>query len=792
MNNFELRPYQRDIVNQVINSDKSTLIQVPTGGGKTVIAHEIIKQALKEGLQILFVAPTTILMDQAYDKFKDLSPFKLHGNMSWNVYEQLLVSTIQTAHKITTLNVDIVIFDEIHYGFDGIMIEKLMQRFRNRFIGLSATPYDKNGEKLKGFDLVIDKYDLKYMVQNNYLVNMECYRLTKIENLDTIKITAGDYNIKELGTLVADNQTIMEIVNSTKPFIDKYNKVIVFAVDINHAEMLNNAYKSAGYKAEVVHSGKKQECEYEIHKFINGEIKILINVAMLTTGFDVPQTDVVVLARPTKSQNLYKQMIGRALRPYKNKKNAVLLDCGNVIDNLGMPFDPIKPKDIVVIQRNKQICPMCGNHELKLKKNDSSSYWFCDKCKYIKIIDNAIYQCMYCKKKHQHGENFEFFNDSIFLVCSFCRKHTLISKARGDECFIKIETKSLPSLIPNGKDVELFLPFEEARNIVRKMNLSKNDWKQLVHDVANKKRQFRDDIPMNPHIVYQHKGWIDTTDWLNSNLPKKITNVNLADTLYHRFLKANAYASDNKLFDFFNSAEDDYERSEIIDIFVSYSKFEIVLKIFDILDFSDEYITIESEYIKDASINKLLNIYNKNSNENLLDKIFMYSSDRYFFIKKFVAINRLDLASKYINLPIYGYKVDYNLIDFIDFEENSIECLKKILKLYKFKTKEIDILTLYYRSRKYGPRACQEVIQILGNNDIEVIFKPEIDEKHTKMLLGAIMKKDDLSWFELFFNCIKRSNHLNYMIDDLTLLDFSKLHSASRITDYLVTPLPVT
>ncbi len=63
MNNFELRPYQKDIVNQVINSDKSTLIQVPTGGGKTVIAHEIIKQALKEGLQILFVAPTTILMD---------------------------------------------------------------------------------------------------------------------------------------------------------------------------------------------------------------------------------------------------------------------------------------------------------------------------------------------------------------------------------------------------------------------------------------------------------------------------------------------------------------------------------------------------------------------------------------------------------------------------------------------------------------------------------------------------------------------------------------------------------
>ena len=339
-----LRDYQKDIIDQAINSNKSTLIQIPTGGGKTVIAKEIALELVnKHKLQVLFVAPKIILMEQTAKVFKSLNPHIVHGINEYDEDQHILISTIQTASR-RDINPDVIFIDEIHYGFDGKMLQKLIKdKSDTRIIGLSATPYDKTGNQLEGFGLVLDKYDLKYMVENNYLVDIKSYVLTKVRKLDEVNVIGGDYNLKELSKIVSDNQTILEIVQSTAEYILKYKKTIVFAVDINHAELLTQAYQHEGFSVKVLHSKmSKDDIDRNIRLFRENQIKILVSVLMLTTGFDVPDTDVAVIARPTKSQNLYKQMVGRVLRLAENKPHAVLLDCANVIENLGMPLDPIR------------------------------------------------------------------------------------------------------------------------------------------------------------------------------------------------------------------------------------------------------------------------------------------------------------------------------------------------------------------------------------------------------------------------------------------------------------------
>lgn len=480
---IKLRDYQLDIINQTLNSDKSTLIQVPTGGGKTIIAKEIIVDLVgRQNLQVLFVAPKIILMQQTEKVFKSLNPHVVHGVNQYDKNHKVLVSTIQTASK-RDINPDVIIIDEVHYGYEGKMIERLIKDKPNtRVIGLSATPYDKDGKQLKGFDLVLDKYDTKYMVENKHLVNIEAHVLTKIRKLETVRETGGDYNLQELSKIVCNNQTILEIVGSTAEHILKYKKAIVFAVDINHAELLTKAYQNEGFAAKVIHSNlNQQEREIELRRFKDGQTKILVSVAMLTTGFDMPDADVAIIARPTKSQNLYKQMVGRVLRLAENKTHAILLDCGNVIENLGMPLDPIKITQTKEISDNKQICEVCQSKNLKLKHKDEKSFWECEDCGYIKDIEHGTYECKTCGKSYTHDAKFSIKNNKLFLNCNICPYPTLISEYTGSEIFVQVDDKKYEKTSENKSLMRIW---EEEE----KINKNENIMTAVVEDMSEIKK----------------------------------------------------------------------------------------------------------------------------------------------------------------------------------------------------------------------------------------------------------------------------------------------------------------
>ncbi len=444
---MKLRPYQEDIVNQVVQSNDDTLIEVPTGGGKTLIARQISLELIVKDQQVLFVTPRNTLLDQTEEDFKGLGTQTVHGTQKYDPNHLMLISTLQTANKRIELSPDVIIIDEVHYGYSGEMIRNLKANNPNsRIIGLSATPYDKDGRLLKGFGLILDKYDMDYMIENKYLVPI----LSKIlmePDLSGIRVANnGDYNIQDLGDRVGKEEAVMAVVSATKEYIVDTKKCIVFAVNINHAKLLAFAYEKEGIRTEVLHSELDKETQTRIiRRFKQDDFKLLVSVSMVTMGFNVPTVDMAVIARPTKSQNLYKQMVGRITRLAPGKEYGTLLDCGAVIKNLGLPLEPIEEKLSKVFSR-KNICTECGNEKLIYRKIGGVAYWVCGECGNKKeVAKTGGYECKKCNKIYS-GEVLEFTQNQIVLNCD-CGYKTIISESTGKERLINVSDPKMVDLL---------------------------------------------------------------------------------------------------------------------------------------------------------------------------------------------------------------------------------------------------------------------------------------------------------------------------------------------------------
>ncbi|MGJ0319024.1 DEAD/DEAH box helicase [Aliarcobacter cryaerophilus] len=434
MNKIELRDYQKDIITRAIKSKGNILIQAPTGSGKTVIAEEIVKFHKDSNKKTLFLAPKINLLEQTAKAFANLNPQIIHGSNKEDIDTQAhsFVSTIQTISRrvdfLSSMNFDYIIFDEMHYGVKGKMQEIIKNIHKGKIIGLSATPYDEEGKLLtENFDVIIDDYDAKYMVDNGYLVNIKSFEAFT-PNLSGIKTKIGDWDINELDFRFNKPEIVNKIVSATKDILKNRDKTIVFCINISHAEAICKAYQKVGLKSEVTHSNISKENQKKIvDKFKNGDTKVLVSVDQLTTGFDVPQTDTIVIARPTQSQNLYKQIVGRALRlsPSTNKKEAILLDCGGVISRLGLPLEPIKEiikQDEIV--RKPYCCKKCKSikpRNFKINNKDKKIVTICPDCKdELNFKPKFIYKCASCGRYYDFKmdySNFSFENENMSLNC---------------------------------------------------------------------------------------------------------------------------------------------------------------------------------------------------------------------------------------------------------------------------------------------------------------------------------------------------------------------------------------
>lgn len=281
-----------------------------------------------------------------------------------------------------------------------------------KVLGFTGTPFRSDTGRLdegdgKLFDGIAYQIDIGWMIEEGYLCRPVTPRVAKKMNVDGVKSRGGDYIAGQLEKAVDIDETTQACVNEIIEKGAGRNKWLVFTAGIQHCDHVCEAIRSHGITCEMI-TGDTDTKERDdiIARFKRGEIRCLVNVAVLTTGFNVPDIDLLAFMRPTKSPVLYIQTTGRGIRPVyadgydlstkqgrldaianSKKPDCLILDFGGVIENLGpidsveirkknTAKDPDAPKGDAIMKR----CPACGNMCAAAQR-------FCYVCSYSFIND---------------------------------------------------------------------------------------------------------------------------------------------------------------------------------------------------------------------------------------------------------------------------------------------------------------------------------------------------------------------------------------------------------------------
>jgi superfamily II DNA or RNA helicase len=351
---MQLRPYQIQIVDEVVSSDRNRmLIVLPTGGGKTIIMAAICD---KKNKKTLLLAHRDELLYQAKNRIKDYAPhiktsICSEGNTDFS--GDVVIGSVQTLcrklDQLRAFNPSIVMVDEAHHAQAETYKKILYNLEHAQWIGVTATPDrsdNKDIEQIFGKPIQYSR-TIRQMIKDGFLSPIISKKLFTHVDLGKIKTSGEDFSGKNLAELV-------DIPQRNEFVVDKYiehasdRKAIFFGVNVEHSENLNETFQSKGIKSEVIHAQMPMENRREIlSKFSNRDLDVLVNCLILTEGFDDPEVSCIGMTRPTKSYSLYTQCIGRGLRMFPGKTNCLVLDFTDTVQNKNKPLtlDRIVPRD---------------------------------------------------------------------------------------------------------------------------------------------------------------------------------------------------------------------------------------------------------------------------------------------------------------------------------------------------------------------------------------------------------------------------------------------------------------
>ena len=342
----ELRNYQQDIIKETLynlSHHKSIMVQMPTGTGKTTVMASFVKTYIKEiepNKRVLIVVHRKELVEQIYMR---LRKFGIQAGiiMSGENYEptkQVQVASISTLirKKELPFNISLVVVDEAHHILAKTYLDLIKNYKDSKVLGLTATPIRLNGD---GFDHIFEKlacsHKIEWFIENKFLSQYKHLALldNKIKNIKIDKIK-NEYDQSSLTEFMQSERKISNVLAAYERYYTG-RKTIIFCVDINHMKKLSERFFAHYIQNHCIDSfTKKEEREAILKSFRNGDVNVLFNVNIFTEGFDCPDIETVILARPTKSVALYIQQIGRVLR-YKRGNYGLILDCGNLISDHG-------------------------------------------------------------------------------------------------------------------------------------------------------------------------------------------------------------------------------------------------------------------------------------------------------------------------------------------------------------------------------------------------------------------------------------------------------------------------
>ena len=317
------------------------MIQAPTGFGKTILAAQLVHDAVRDGHRVIFVVPAISLITQTAQRFwaegiRDIGIIQA-DHPATNHKAAVQVASIQTVSRrgIKKLpHCDMVIIDEAHRWFK--FYPKWMDSWNAiPFVGLSATPWTKGLGKY--YDDLIIASTTSELIDAGYLSDFKVYAPSH-PDLSKVRTLAGDYHEGDLSKVMMDQTLVSDIVTN---WLGKGQNrpTLIFAVDRAHARKIQTDFLRQGVIAEYIDAYTTGEEREGIKKrFHNGRTQVVCNVGCLTTGVDW-DVRCIILARPTKSEMLFVQMIGRGLRTADGKDHCLIFDHTDTHQRLGFVTD---------------------------------------------------------------------------------------------------------------------------------------------------------------------------------------------------------------------------------------------------------------------------------------------------------------------------------------------------------------------------------------------------------------------------------------------------------------------
>ena len=344
---INLRPHQIDAIQAIKKTFKASdrqYIEMPTGSGKTIT---FLAYAKVNHESILIIVPSKELLNQVYQtalKLYNKEEISRKGNRFDEPVSNVHICIINSIRgdyfeELIMCDFDLIIIDEAHHSQSNSY-----KRFINQFaetaddtdcfvkiLGVTATP-DRLDGKLLNEILHICSYRIKIeeLIIKGFLSDIEGFSIKTNIDLSHVHDHNGDFSLRQLYTELCIDSRNKLIIDCYKDHMQD-RKVLIFCINIAHSKIICKLLNESGILAKHIDGtmdGPQREAV--LSAFRDGEISVLCNCQLLTEGFDEPSIDGIILSRPTRSNSLFLQMIGRGLRIFPNKQNCKIID---IVDN---------------------------------------------------------------------------------------------------------------------------------------------------------------------------------------------------------------------------------------------------------------------------------------------------------------------------------------------------------------------------------------------------------------------------------------------------------------------------
>lgn len=394
MSEYTLRPYQKECI-EALPESGSVLVRMATGMGKTVMFSQIPRKG-----RMLILSHRKELVEQPA-KYFDCSFGIEQGDRHSNGEEVISASVQSMVRRLDQFqpdDFDIIITDEAHHAA-AASYRKIYDYFTPRLhVGVTATPTRGDHVRLDDiYEKIVFDRDLKWGIEQGYLSDIDCYRAKMSCDLRNIKTSMGDFQVNELENALSDEAVVEEIADVYEKMA--VGKTLIFTVSVKTAELIAAAIPGA-----VSVSAQSKDRETIVERFKRDpNCNCMVNCMIFTEGTDIPNVETIIVARPTQSETLYTQMVGRGTRLFPGKDKLKLIDMIGISGDLslctaptlmGINIDDIQEEDRDILQGDLLELP-----EKAEKVYDTPAKWMCN----FEFVD------IWAKKERVDLHNINFF-----------------------------------------------------------------------------------------------------------------------------------------------------------------------------------------------------------------------------------------------------------------------------------------------------------------------------------------------------------------------------------------------